>query len=108
MEGINAIETGRLISISEQELLDCAVNLGCSGGGWVPNAYDWVIASGIASEASYPYTAVKGTCRASQVSFLLTTFIENEKMFFFEQSNIFLVSIKLVNFDFNLLRIFFI
>ncbi|KAG4948536.1 hypothetical protein AAZX31_15G079100 [Glycine max] len=67
IEGASALATGKLISVSEQELLDCAYSFGC-GGGWIDKALDWVIGNrGIASEIDYPYTARKGTCRASTI-----------------------------------------
>lgn len=72
IEGINAIVTGKLISLSEQELVDCdPVSQGCNGG-WVNKAFDWVIRNrGISLEYDYPYTGKKGTCKASsKVSFL--------------------------------------
>ncbi|CAL5183572.1 unnamed protein product [Lathyrus oleraceus] len=67
IEGIVAIKTGTLISLSEQELLDCEPTGSCSGGR-VSDAINWVIGNkGIASRADYPYTASKGDCRASQI-----------------------------------------
>ncbi|TKY71830.1 P34 thiol protease [Spatholobus suberectus] len=68
MEGINAIVTGNLISLSEQELVDCdPVSHGCSGG-WVDAAFRWVIGNnGIASELDYPYNGTNGACKASTI-----------------------------------------
>ena len=69
IEGINAIVTGNLNSLSEQELLDCAYNLGCEKGGWTNKAFDWVKDNGgIDTNADYPYTAKVGTCQAREVS----------------------------------------
>ncbi|KAK6932683.1 Peptidase C1A, papain C-terminal [Dillenia turbinata] len=68
MEGINAIVNGELISLSEQELVDCVTtNYGC-GGGYMNNAFQWVVNNGgIDSESDYPYTAHAGTCNTTKV-----------------------------------------
>ncbi|XP_061342716.1 low-temperature-induced cysteine proteinase-like [Gastrolobium bilobum] len=67
MEGINAIVTGDLISLSEQELVDCdSTNDGCDGG-YMDYAFEWVINNGgIDTETNYPYTGVDGTCNVTK------------------------------------------
>jgi Papain family cysteine protease len=70
MEGIiNAIETGDLISLSEQELVDCdTTNNGCDGG-YMDYAFEWVVSNGgIDSEANYPYTGTNGACNIQKAS----------------------------------------
>lgn len=67
IEGAYFISTGKLISLSEQELMDCSKaegNQGCQGG-LMEDAFKWVIKNGgIGSEASYPYTTANGdTCK---------------------------------------------
>uniref|UniRef100_A0A2N9HXD7 Uncharacterized protein n=1 Tax=Fagus sylvatica TaxID=28930 RepID=A0A2N9HXD7_FAGSY len=66
-EGINAIVTGDLISLSEQELVDCdTTNYGCDGG-YMDYAFEWIISNGgIDTEADYPYTGVDGTCNTTK------------------------------------------
>lgn len=65
-----AIQTGQLQSLSEQNLLDCAVygNNGCAGG-LMNNAFEYIIQNGgIDTEDSYPYQAVQRFCRFSRYS----------------------------------------
>lgn len=61
IEGANAIATGDLIRLSEQELVDCdTYDYGCDGGN-MDTAYRWIIKNGgIDSEADYPYTSANG------------------------------------------------
>ncbi|KAL3526812.1 hypothetical protein ACH5RR_011468 [Cinchona calisaya] len=68
VEGINRIVTGELISLSEQELMDCdkACNVGCSGG-LMDYAFDFIIANGgIDTEADYPYIGLDDICDSSR------------------------------------------
>lgn len=68
MEGVNAIATGDLVSLSEQELIDCdKTNEGCEGG-YMDYAFEWVISNeGINTESNYPYTGQDGTCNTEKV-----------------------------------------
>jgi len=68
LEGCNFLFGGKsLLSFSEQQLVDCSTaygNQGCDGG-LMDNAFKYVEAQGIELEATYPYTAVDGTCKYS-------------------------------------------
>jgi C1A family cysteine protease len=68
VEGIVAIKHGQLTPLSEQELMDCSYsygNLACDGG-LMDNAFKYVMANGLCTEAAYPYTAKSSkNCQAS-------------------------------------------
>jgi len=69
MEGINFIKTGKLVSLSEQQLVDCdRVDNGC-GGGIMDQAFKYVMNNGgIDTEDDYSYTARDGTCQTSKAA----------------------------------------
>jgi len=64
IEGTHFLKTGNLVSLSEQDLVDCDHNgdQGCNGG-LMWQAFESIIqAGGIETEADYPYKGVDGTC----------------------------------------------
>jgi xylem cysteine proteinase len=68
VEGIHQIVTGNLVSLSEQELIDCdTVNNGCDGGA-IDDGYSFIISNkGIGSESDYPYQAQRTQCDTEQL-----------------------------------------
>jgi len=62
IEGAYQIANGELISLSEEDLVQCDHNgdNGCQGG-LMDNAFAWIEKNGIAAEEAYPYTSGEGT-----------------------------------------------
>jgi len=63
LEGAWQLATGKLVSLSEQQLVDCAKNgnMGCQGGS-MDLAFEYLEKYNVCTEDSYPYTAKQGTC----------------------------------------------
>lgn len=76
VEGINQIATGELISLSEQELVDCDTeyNAGCNGG-LMDYAFEFIINNGgMDTEADYPYQGINSQCDPAKVGIQLSQF----------------------------------
>ncbi|CAM8926170.1 unnamed protein product [Rhodiola kirilowii] len=67
VEGIHQIKKNKLVSLSEQELVDCDTtqNQGCNGG-LMDLAFEYVKKNGLTTEEDYPYQATQGTCHAKK------------------------------------------
>jgi len=65
IEGAYQIASGKLVSLSEEDLVQCdTVDNGCQGG-LMDNAFKYVEKNGLATEASYKYmsgTGIRGMC----------------------------------------------
>jgi C1A family cysteine protease len=67
VEGAWAISTGKLVDLSEQQLVDCATGVaygshGCSGG-QMEGAFKYIVGHGQCLLSEYPYTAIDGACQ---------------------------------------------
>ncbi|XP_010271520.1 PREDICTED: cysteine protease RD19A-like [Nelumbo nucifera] len=74
LEGANFLATGKLVSLSEQQLVDCdhecdpeepdSCDSGCNGG-LMTSAFEYTLkAGGLMREEDYPYTGTdRGTCK---------------------------------------------
>ena len=69
MEGVHFIKSGKLVSLSEQQLVDCSSTEGDHGcfGGLMDDAFEYVINNhGIDTEGDYGYTARTGSCNTQK------------------------------------------
>jgi len=82
VEGAWFLAGHSLVSLSEQQLVDCSTSYGNQGcnGGLMDDAFKYIIANkGITTEANYPYTARDGTCnttKAKQIAATISTYTD--------------------------------
>jgi cathepsin L len=68
LEGAHYQATNELLSLSEQQVVDCSASYGDTGcdGGLMTNVFEYVIKNGgICLESDYPYMARVGTCNTT-------------------------------------------
>lgn len=71
VEGLWAITTGKLISLSEEEIVQCnfSDDFGCNGGE-MQNAFKWIAENGIDKYSAYNYTSgdgFTGSCKNNKI-----------------------------------------
>merc|ERR1712232_597251 len=65
LEGAWQVASGNLVSLSEQQFVDCDKGSSGCNGGLMDQACGWAQSTAIATEDSYPYTASDGSCSSS-------------------------------------------
>ena len=69
VESIHQIKTNELVSLSEQEVVDCDYRDGGCRGGHYNSAFEFIMENGgITIEDNYPYYEGDGYCRRRRVS----------------------------------------
>lgn len=64
VEGAYFVATGKLVSLSEQQIVDCSGSFGNQGcnGGLYTNSFEYIQQNGICSESNYSYSGKEGKC----------------------------------------------
>lgn len=73
----------QIVSLSQQELVDCSTEDNGCDGGWPYNTYSYVKQYGISAGSSYPYTGSQSNCEREEVKrlFLGSTFAPKQLAF---------------------------
>jgi KDEL-tailed cysteine endopeptidase len=81
VEGAYFLSSGNLVSLSEQQLVDCSSdegNQGCNGG-LMDDAFTFIEKNGICKENDYKYTATDGKCKTKCKSITkISSFVDVE------------------------------
>jgi len=66
IEGQHYLKTGEMVTLSEQQLVDCDFNDSGCNGGWMDNAFQYLEEFGAVPDKKYKYTGKKGKCKSSK------------------------------------------
>ena len=78
IEGAYYLANKKLVSLSEQQLVDCSSSFGNEGcnGGLMDNGFEYVKSNGLCSEKSYSYKGVDGLCKKCNVVTKIDSYID--------------------------------
>jgi C1A family cysteine protease len=78
VEGAYFLSTGKLVSLSEQQLVDCSSSYGNEGcnGGLMDDGFKYIVDHGICSEKDYSYSAADGTCKQCKTVTKIDSFVD--------------------------------
>ena len=73
LEGAHFVATGELVSLSEQQLVDCSDENGGCNGGDMALAMEYTETNPLETEAEYPYYGYQSSCSVSGDGIVTTT-----------------------------------
>jgi len=78
VEGVYFLSTGKLLSFSEQQLVDCSSSYGNEGcdGGLMDDGLTYIKDKGICLEKDYSYTASDGKCKKCKTQTKIDSFVD--------------------------------
>jgi C1A family cysteine protease len=76
VEGAYFLETGKLVSFSEQQLVDCDKTDSSCEGGIMQNAYTFLESNKLCTEKDYSYKGVEGICKKCTGVTLVDSYVE--------------------------------
>lgn len=78
VEGAYFLKYGKLVDLSEQQLVDCSSSYGNEGcnGGLMDNAFNYIKDKGICLENEYPYKETSQKCKSCETVLKIDSFVD--------------------------------